>query len=49
MGVPCVRVPREEGEATRERLAERGVLSDTHEIAVEDGDKIGRASCRERV
>ena len=23
MGVPCVRVPREEGEATRERLAER--------------------------
>ena len=38
MGVPCVRVPREEGEATRERLAERGVLSNTHEIAVEDGD-----------
>jgi len=38
MTVPCVRAPREEGEATRKRLAERGVLSDTHEIAVEDGD-----------
>ena len=38
MAVPCVRVPREAGEATRKRLAERGVLSDTHEIAVEDGD-----------
>jgi tRNA (guanine37-N1)-methyltransferase len=38
MAVPCVRVPREEGEATRKRLAERGALSDTHEIEVADGD-----------
>jgi tRNA (guanine37-N1)-methyltransferase len=38
MSVPCVRAPREEGEATRRRLAERGVLSETHEIAIEDGD-----------
>jgi tRNA (guanine37-N1)-methyltransferase len=35
--VPCVRVPREEGEATRQALAERGVLDDAHDITVEDG------------
>lgn len=38
MTVPCVRAPREEGETTRTQLAERGVLSETHQIAVEDGD-----------
>ncbi|QLD88105.1 class I SAM-dependent methyltransferase family protein [Natronomonas salina] len=38
MSVPCVRVPREEGEATRKRLAERDVVSDLHEIDVVDGD-----------
>ncbi|WP_435147948.1 class I SAM-dependent methyltransferase [Halobaculum sp. P14] len=38
MSVPCVRVPVEDGEATRERLAERGVLDGDREIEVEDGD-----------
>ena len=37
MPVPCVRVPREEGEATRRRLAERDAVSDAHEIEVADG------------
>jgi tRNA (guanine37-N1)-methyltransferase len=35
-GVPCVRVAREDGERTRERLAEAGALDDDHEIVVED-------------
>jgi tRNA (guanine37-N1)-methyltransferase len=38
MSVPCVRVPREDGEATRQRLAERDAVSDDHEIEVVDGD-----------
>ncbi|WP_336134009.1 class I SAM-dependent methyltransferase [Natronomonas amylolytica] len=38
MTVPCVRVPRERGEAARKRIAERDALSDTHEIEVVDGD-----------
>ena len=36
-GVPCVRVPREEGEAVRTALAERGLLDHGHEIRVADG------------
>jgi tRNA (guanine37-N1)-methyltransferase len=36
MKVSCVRVPRREGEATRQELATRGVLDDDHEIVVED-------------
>jgi tRNA (guanine37-N1)-methyltransferase len=35
---PCVRVPREDGEATRNALAERDILDDDHEITVVDGD-----------
>jgi len=34
MAVPCVRVPREDGEATRARLAERDLIDDGHEIDV---------------
>ena len=34
MSVPCVTVPREEGEATRQRLAERDLIDETHEIVV---------------
>jgi tRNA (guanine37-N1)-methyltransferase len=37
MEVPCVRVPREEGEATRQELAERDLLADAWELTVEDG------------
>jgi len=37
MGVPCVRVPREEGEAVRTALAERGLFDHGHEIRVEEG------------
>jgi tRNA (guanine37-N1)-methyltransferase len=37
MGVPCVRVPVTEGEATRERLAEADVIDDGYDITVEDG------------
>jgi len=37
MSVPCVSVPREEGEATRRVLADRGLLDDAHDITVEDG------------
>jgi tRNA (guanine37-N1)-methyltransferase len=37
MSVPCVEVPREEGEATRERLAERDLIDDDHEITVAEG------------
>jgi len=38
MPVPCVRAPREDGEATRQALAERDLVDDGHEIVVEDGD-----------
>ncbi|MFB6129187.1 MAG: class I SAM-dependent methyltransferase family protein [Halorhabdus sp.] len=34
MAVPCVRVPRKDGEATRARLAERDLIDDGHEIDV---------------
>ncbi|MDS0475626.1 class I SAM-dependent methyltransferase family protein [Natrinema sp. 1APR25-10V2] len=37
MEVPCVRVAREAGEATRTRLAEADLIDDAYEIAVEDG------------
>ncbi len=38
MSVRCVRTARENGEAIRQRLAERGALSGDHEIVVEDGE-----------
>ncbi|MFB6280550.1 MAG: class I SAM-dependent methyltransferase family protein [Haloferacaceae archaeon] len=34
---PCVRVAREEGERTRRRLAEAGLLDGDHDIVAEDG------------
>ncbi|WP_049899641.1 class I SAM-dependent methyltransferase [Halococcus agarilyticus] len=37
MQIPCVRVAREDGERTRERLAERDLLDHDHEITVVDG------------
>lgn len=37
MTVPCVRVPREDGEATRQALAETGLVDQRHEIRHEDG------------
>ncbi len=37
MEVPCVRVAREAGEATRTTLAEADLIDDAYEIAVEDG------------
>ena len=37
MGVPCVRVPREEGEATRRRLAEADLVDDGYDITVDAG------------
>ncbi|AFZ71365.1 class I SAM-dependent methyltransferase [Natronobacterium gregoryi] len=37
MEVPCVCVPREEGEAARRRLAEDDLIDDDYEIAVEEG------------
>ena len=37
MTVPCVRVERECGEAVRQRLDAAGILSETHDIAVDDG------------
>ncbi|MFB6196443.1 MAG: class I SAM-dependent methyltransferase family protein [Haloplanus sp.] len=37
MPVPCVRVSREEGEATRRRLAADGLVSEDYEITVADG------------
>jgi tRNA (guanine37-N1)-methyltransferase len=37
MSVPCVRVPREEGEATRQALAAAGLLDHDHEIVVDEG------------
>ncbi|MFC4543318.1 class I SAM-dependent methyltransferase [Halosolutus amylolyticus] len=38
MEVPCVRVTREEGEATRSRLADADLIDDDYEIDVEDGE-----------
>ncbi|PSQ06788.1 SAM-dependent methyltransferase [Halobacteriales archaeon QS_6_71_20] len=38
MPTPCVRAPVVEGEATRETLAEAGLLDGDREIAVEDGE-----------
>jgi tRNA (guanine37-N1)-methyltransferase len=37
MGVPCVRVPREEGETTRQRLAAADLVDDGYDITVSDG------------
>jgi len=37
MSVPCVSVPREAGETTRQALADLGLLDDAHDISVEDG------------
>ena len=37
MGVPCVRVPREAGEETRQRLAEADLVDDGYDITVVDG------------
>ncbi|WP_416839117.1 class I SAM-dependent methyltransferase [Haloferax sp. DFSO52] len=37
MNVPCVRVPRESGEATRQRLAADGLLDHDHQISVVEG------------
>ncbi|EMA35447.1 class I SAM-dependent methyltransferase [Halobiforma nitratireducens] len=37
MEVPCVRVPRKEGEETRRELAETDLIDDDYEIAVADG------------
>ncbi|OAQ54738.1 tRNA (guanine-N1)-methyltransferase [Natrinema mahii] len=37
MEVPCVRVAREEGEATRSALADADLIDDDYEIAVADG------------
>ncbi|WP_049927487.1 class I SAM-dependent methyltransferase [Halopiger goleimassiliensis] len=37
MDVPCVRVAREEGEATRRRLADADLIADGYEITVADG------------
>ncbi|EMA18616.1 class I SAM-dependent methyltransferase [Haloarcula argentinensis] len=37
MGVPCVRVPREAGEETRQRLAEANLVDDGYDITVADG------------
>ena len=37
MAVPCVCVPREEGEATRQRLAADGLVSEAYEIELAEG------------
>jgi len=37
MDVPCVRVAREAGEATRRELADADLIDDEYEISVEDG------------
>jgi tRNA (guanine37-N1)-methyltransferase len=37
MAVPCVRVPREEGETTRQRLAADGLVSEAYEIELAEG------------
>jgi len=38
VNAPCVRVPREAGEETRERLVDAGLFDGDRQIAVEDGD-----------
>ena len=38
MNAPCVRVPREAGEETRERLVDAGLFDGDRQIAVEDGE-----------
>ncbi|WP_396610251.1 class I SAM-dependent methyltransferase [Haloferax sp. S1W] len=38
MNVPCVRVPRTEGEETRKQLADADLLDHDHEISVVEGD-----------
>ena len=37
MTVPCVRVAREDGERTRQQLADRDIVDDLHDIVHEDG------------
>ena len=37
MEVPCIAVPREDGEESRQTLAEAGVLDDDYQIVVEEG------------
>ncbi|WP_423999328.1 class I SAM-dependent methyltransferase [Haloarcula salina] len=37
MGVPCVRVPREDGESTRSRLAAADLVDDGYDITAADG------------
>jgi len=37
MDRPCVRVPRESGEQTRQELAAAGLLDEDHQIVVDDG------------
>ncbi|WP_254271664.1 class I SAM-dependent methyltransferase [Haloarcula marina] len=37
MGVPCVRVAREDGETTRQRLADADLVDDGYDITVADG------------
>jgi len=37
MEVPCIAVPRENGEESRQALAKAGVLDDDHQIVVDDG------------
>ena len=37
MDVPCVRVAREDGEATRRKLADADLIADEYEISVADG------------
>jgi tRNA (guanine37-N1)-methyltransferase len=38
MPVPCVRVPTDEGEATRRRLAERDLIDEDYTITASEGD-----------
>jgi tRNA (guanine37-N1)-methyltransferase len=38
VNAPCVRVPREAGEETRERLVDAGLFDGDRQIAVEDGE-----------
>ncbi len=38
MTVPCVRAPREEGEATRQELADADLIDDAYELTVDEGE-----------
>ncbi|WP_247002168.1 class I SAM-dependent methyltransferase [Halosolutus gelatinilyticus] len=40
MEVPCVRVPREQGEATRSRLADADLIDDDYDITVADEEGV---------